>query len=277
MVSVVYSQFLDQNQTTQRDGIATNLARVTKLLLRLDGPHQVLLDTFEIFLPKLVPLILESVTDLDHILISAHEMRKSGIFNLVQDSNQKFSDLNSKFLSNLGNSDTIYKTLLLSIIILPVENLKQTLLLSSLKNILNFGNSVSLFRSESMDLLNLLDAKYLSKIKSVFTNASSDFQSCWVFHAERRNYLRFQLRQIYNLCQFDQILENNFSIVVNALLMAKNEILWYFRNNNQVYMDKIKSKKLELDLDLNIFELLNLTVSIGNQLKKSKNGNSYSI
>lgn len=242
-------------QQSKDDGFWT---RISKYLLRFDKPHEYLLEVFECIIPKIVPLLQEYSNDVDQMIITAKEMRKSAMLSLIPDlSGVKAPELDSRFLYNLGNSNLIYKNLIMVMLIIPFENLKQTDLLQTLKKLLDFGNSVSIVRSYSLDISNSLDANYSSKLKYLTPN---NFQIIWDFHGERRNYLRYQLRQIYNLCHESQVLNDKFSIVVTALLMAKNEILWYFRNISQADSKKLKTSSY---IDKNIFELLNLETSLG--------------
>jgi hypothetical protein len=239
--------------------------RLVKLLIRFDKPHEYLLEIFECVVPKIVPLIQEYATDVDQMIITAQEMRKSAMLSLIPDlSGVKAPQLESNFLHNLGNSNMMYKNLMMAILIIPYENLKHTDLLQTLKKLSNFSTSLSIVRSESISLSAALDSSYLSKVKSVISTSN---QSLWDFHAERRDYLRYQLRQIYNLCHEKQVLTDKFSVVFTALLMAKNEILWYFRNLHSMDPKKVKSLQ---SFDMNIFDLLNVTTSLGNTLLENE-------
>ena len=239
--------------------------RIERFITQMDNPHAYLIRAFHDILPKIVPLILEYKYDLDQILVSANEMRKLAILSLIPDlSGVKAPDIDKKFLKNLGNSNNIFKNLMMAILVVPFENLKQTDVLEMLKRLLNLGISISLVRSVSIHVGTHIDNSYGQKMKVLITNAQSKFNEIWGFHAERRNFLRYQLRQIYHLSQEEKIIIDKFQIVITALQMAKNEIFWYFRNLALADTDKkIKSKGV---LDLNIFELLNLITSLGTRL-----------
>ena len=116
-----------------------------------------------------------------------------------------------------------FKSVVMSTLLLPHECQKQPQLVEYLQKTLKFGCVVPLVRREKLDLLgeveNFVKANSkASKVKSVIVDAStSGFYQTWTFHAERRDYLRYQLKQILNLCDDAQLLVNKSPVSIYAM------------------------------------------------------------
>ena len=107
-----------------------------------------------------------------------------------------------------------FKSVVLITILLPHECQKQPQLVDFLQKTLKFGCVLPLVRREKLDLLyeveNFVKANSkASRVRNVILEAtSSGFYQTWNFHAERRDYLRYQLGQILTLCDDANLLIN---------------------------------------------------------------------
>lgn len=93
--------------------------------------------------------------------------------------------------------------------------------------------------------------------KSLKELAEIAAEKCHDYHKELRNYLRLQLKSLLNMMK-DQpgLLGPKFNLVLAAISMARNEIMWYFHHNG--YVPKSAQKKFKEVKETLISEMIYL-------------------
>ncbi|KND04510.1 uncharacterized protein SPPG_00238 [Spizellomyces punctatus DAOM BR117] len=254
-----------------------NFNRLSKFLLTYEKPLPVIQDNCTTLAPKIISLLLEMKPDLDQRLcMTADNFRKMAILSLTPEmSGIKAPEPDEKHLRGLTVMNRQFNILVIGFLVCPSEVGKQPACIELLKQGLSYGYAMPLVRNEMLNIIGEYEHsskayKKLANMKGVVSDTLTvTATTAPIFHKERRDYLRHQIKQMLCLCGERRILCSKFPMVASAMGFARDEILWYFYHLDMDAMGKRKGKKDVRLLDVGVVELIWLIKDLAKSLRKN--------
>ncbi|KAJ3365930.1 Nck-associated protein 1 [Kappamyces sp. JEL0680] len=122
-----------------------------------------------------------------------------------------------------------------------------------------------------VDLI-LKEEPKLTKLKTIKQDILPIFNSCFVLHSDRRDYLMNELHQQIGLIHSRRSKPKFFELV-DIIVSSKDEIIWYFNHFDRDAYGAIKQGKKDTRyIDTRVIELIWLFKYVWNHLASSKDG-----
>lgn len=254
------------------------------------SPHWTLLTTFLINCDKPLPYLQQACTQIaprvfqilnelkptikNHLCNPTNNFRKLAVFSLTPEmSGISAPDADIVQLKFLRKQSDIFSYFIYGFLICPVELSQQTAAIDILKEALNYGYVLPVYRNE---LFNVQveyerlskDAKGIASIKGIVNDAIQS-QATHLFHKERRDYLRHQLKQMLCVLGDLNLMTTKLSIIISAIGFARDEVVWYFNHTEFDIVTK-KRKRDSKGLDVSVLELIWLVNELSDSLIQNK-------
>lgn len=107
----------------------------------------------------------------------------------------------------------------MGVLLSPNECSKRPELLDILQNTFAFGSVVTLVRDSSLNLISDFEAfgkmnQKTARVQAMTQDATNGkgFSAAWGFHKERRDYLRYQIKQMLNLAHDTSLLKKKTTV-----------------------------------------------------------------
>ncbi|KAJ3304966.1 hypothetical protein HDV03_002196 [Kappamyces sp. JEL0829] len=145
------------------------------------------------------------------------------------------------------------------------------------KRAMEWGYLVNIVRDEVLSIqgevdLILKEEPKLTKLKTIKQDILPIFNSCFVLHSDRRDYLMNELHQQIGLIHSRRSKPKFFELV-DIIVSSKDEIIWYFNHFDRDAYGAIKQGKKDTRyIDTRVIELIWLFKYVWNHLASSKDG-----
>ncbi|KAJ3021788.1 Nck-associated protein 1 [Thoreauomyces humboldtii] len=254
-----------------------NYLRLAKHIHTYEKPLHTIQDSCTTLAPKITALLLEMKPDVDaRLCMTADNFRKMAILSLTPEmSGIKAPEPDEKHLRGLTHMNRQFQILVVGFLVSPSEIAKQPGCVDLLKQTLSYGHAMPLVRNEMLNIVGEFEASFkgqkkLSSLRGlVGETITSTAASAAVFHKDRRDYLRHQIKQMICLSSDKRIICTRFPMVASALGFARDEVLWYFHHLDHEVAGKKRTKKDVRVLDVGIIELIWLIKDLGKSLRKN--------
>lgn len=257
--------------STENLMVEPHFQRLSAYFAHYEKPLSTIQDTFAgmgIFITTLLQSL--SVEFTRYGFMSVEQLRKEG--GLLIGNNVKTAAVDdSKFrLMPFFNSYSTY--VVISFLCCPQELLKQQMCADILKTVLSQGLGVSHIRSEVLNVVAEFDFVIksnpkLSKVKNIISESfGTQLARAIQVHHDRREYLRYVLRQLVCLCDDRPfVLGFKFPVIECALSLAREELMWYFNHHDRTVATKFPksvSKSAMQPIEPSVTEIMALILQL---------------
>ncbi|RKO86322.1 Nck-associated protein 1 [Blyttiomyces helicus] len=249
------------------------MSRLARFLTSYEKPIPVIQEQLTAMAPKICALLIEKKSDLDQRLcMTADGFRKLAILSLTPEmSGVKAPEPDEKQLHGLTTMNREYAMIVIGLLVCPTELVKNTAAIDLLKQTLTYGFMLPIMFNIAAEYEQTAKAhSKLGKLKNTVSEAlAASSVSSQLFHKERREFLRHQMKQILCLIPDTRMLCSKFSVIATAMGFAKDEILWYFHHFDRDAIGKRKGKKEAKVFDLGVVEMIWQLIEVRKHLKKN--------
>ncbi|KAJ3106519.1 Nck-associated protein 1 [Phlyctochytrium planicorne] len=235
-------------------------------------------NTFFMIFPKIAAILSGLQPSLEaSVLIQGEKLRQLAYLNIAPEINGinavPYDEMIHKGLQSHRRYMEIF---LLGWLLCPNELASNQKSIESVRQIfLQYGHTISMVADDSLDVyaevepLVRLNNK-LGRLRLSQSDLGQITQSQSKFHGERRDLIRHVLKQCQNLSETCSFIGTKFQTILSILGFARDEILWYFHNQEAEQTSKKWSKKETRVLDSGVTELLWLIKHLKSKIYQSK-------
>ncbi|KAI8995850.1 Nck-associated protein 1 [Gaertneriomyces semiglobifer] len=220
---------------------------------------------------KIFGLLMEMKLDLDILNMNADSFRKLATLSLMPEmSGVKAPEADEKVLRGVRGGMRLFRVVVLVFLCFPGEVGRYTGAGDVLKSTLAYGWMVPVVRNEMMNIATEFEGskahRKVSGMKGLVSETlAATMTSAPVFHKDRRDYLRHQLKQMLCLCKDQRVVCQKFPMVASALGFARDEVLWYFHHLEHD-PSSTRRKSARRTVDIGAIELIYLIKSLAHLL-----------